>query len=94
MSDSNKNRVTSSKTPRGSQYPHRYVGHNHIVQRSPQKSQRSEITIGTVRRILELGEMLASVLTRGEIEEIQRAYNLAKSTSSSRTSNTGNIIGT
>lgn len=54
----------------------------------------SEITVGTVWRVLELGEMLASVLTQDEIEEIQRAYDLWKSASSNRSSDTGNIIGT
>ena len=52
------------------------------------------ITIGTVRRILELGEMLASVLTPDEIEEIQKAYDLKKSIKPSRNSNIGNIIDT
>ena len=99
MSDASKNRVTSSKTPRGSQYPHRNAGCSCIVQRSQQKSQRAaidppKITVATVRHLLELSEILVSALTRDEVKEIQRAYDLWKSANSNRTSDTGNIIGT
>lgn len=64
-----------------------------IVQRQP-ATDPPQITVTMVRRILELGEMLASVLTRDEIKEVQQAYDFWKSTSSSRASDTGNIIGT
>ncbi len=99
MSDSSKNRVTSSKTPRGSHNPHRNAGCNCIVQRSQKKSQRTatdptEITVATVRRLLEFGEILASELTQDEIKEIKRAYDLPKTASSDRARQKGNIIGT
>ncbi len=53
-----------------------------------------EINVATVRRLLELGEMLTSVLTRDEMEEIQIAYDLQKSALSGHACQTGNIIGT
>ena len=69
MDVSDKNRVTSSKTPRGSRHPHRYAGHDGIVQPVPDEVQHP-VTIEEVNRVLNLGQLLCSVLTPEELVEI------------------------
>jgi hypothetical protein len=71
MSHSSKNRVTSSKTPRGSQNPHGYAGYEGIVQRSRQKTQRT-IGVEEIQRILAIGKLLLPVLTPGERARLTR----------------------
>lgn len=71
MSDSSKNRVASSKTTRGSQYPHRNAKYICIVQRSQHKTQ-SPITVVEVSRILSVGKLLFTVLTQEERADLSR----------------------
>jgi len=74
MSDTNKNRVVSSKTTRGSQNPHGYAGFDGIVQ--PEETEHN-ITLEDVNRVLEVGRILRSALTYDELSTLhQTLYGL------------------
>ncbi len=70
MSDSSKNRVTSSKTPRGSHDPSMCTGYTAIVQPHNQQMQHVA-TLEEVNRVLEVGKLLRAVLTPSEMEELR-----------------------
>ena len=77
MSQPDKNRVTSSKTPRGSSRPNRVVGHAGIVQPAQAETQ-SVITAEQVTRVLQLGELLRSVLTPAELDRLHQALTTSR----------------
>ena len=79
MADSNENRVASSKTTRGSQDPNSCAGHDVIVQPARRDTQ-SSITPKEVKRVLEVGKLLRSVLTPAELAALESVLGAAKET--------------
>jgi hypothetical protein len=79
MLDSRENRVASSKTTRGSQDPNSSTGYDVIVQPAHCDMQ-SPITPKEVKRVLEVGKLLRSVLTPAERTVLESVLSAAKKT--------------
>lgn len=77
MSQPDKNRVTSSKTPRGSGRPNGIVGQDGIVQPAAAGTQPA-VTMEALNRLLEVGRMLRSVLTPEELDALEATLQAGK----------------
>jgi hypothetical protein len=69
VSQKKKNRVTSSKTARGSEHPNITAGHAAIIRSAPSDAQ-PVITVDDVNRVLQIGYLLRSVLTPTELARL------------------------
>jgi hypothetical protein len=83
MSQTDKNRVASSKTTRGSQsryrgqHPNKSAGHAAIIRSAPSDAQ-PVITVDDVNRVLQIGYLLRSVLTPTELERLHDVLSAKK----------------